>query len=112
MRMENKTPREILGHKVKFYRKQIGLSQVQLGERLGYNSSGTISLIERGERGMDQDIIAKTADVFGVHPMVLMSTKDYTDEQLEIFLTISKIIDDPKSENYQTLQKLLPIFKS
>jgi len=44
----------ILGKKIRVLRELRGWSQLKLALELNYSSSGAISLIESGERGMDR----------------------------------------------------------
>ena len=53
--MENENYALVLGAKIKHLRKLAGLTQVELGKLLGYTSTGTLSMIERGEMVMSHE---------------------------------------------------------
>jgi transcriptional regulator with XRE-family HTH domain len=99
--------RKIIGNKIRILRKNIGISQVKLGTELGYSSSGTISQIENGVRGLQLASIMKAAEFFGVHPAVLISPvliENYSDIKL-----LSKFIRliELKHERPEVAQPLL-----
>ena len=81
--------REILGKKLRLLREiysethSENLTQEQLGIILGYKSNSAISLIECGRRGMLQDKIVQAAKVLGVNPIVLLSDRDMSKDELE-----------------------------
>jgi transcriptional regulator with XRE-family HTH domain len=84
--------RKIIGKKIKLLRKDVKkISQVELGKALGYTSSGTISQIETGERGLQLASMMKVAKFFNVHPAVLISPIEITDHNDIIIL--SKVIN-------------------
>ncbi len=55
----------MLGENIRLLRDKQGMTQVQLGEKIGLAES-TISLYESGKREPDIDTIGKLADFFGV----------------------------------------------
>lgn len=59
--------RKLVGSKIREYRKLKGLSQDQLGELCGFHFS-YIGGVERGERNISLDNIAKIADALNVEP--------------------------------------------
>ncbi|HEU4324992.1 MAG TPA: helix-turn-helix transcriptional regulator [Roseiflexaceae bacterium] len=54
------------GEKLRKLRKSHGLTQVQLAERLDYNSSSLIAMLESGERRPTLDLIIKLMPMFNV----------------------------------------------
>jgi len=87
--------KKILGQNIKILRKKAGLSQLELGEKLGFTSSGTISLIERGATGLKVEKIYKASHILGVHPIVLLSPIEISDDQVEIYRNIMTIFSEP-----------------
>lgn len=83
--------RKIIGKKIRLLRKMKKITQVRLGRALGYTSTGTISQIENGVRGLQLASIMKVAHIFGVHPAVLISPIDIKDQS--DFILLSKIIE-------------------
>lgn len=55
-----------IGEKIKYYRKQCGLTQKELGERLGVSAS-MIGQYENSTRNPKMETIQKIADVLGVN---------------------------------------------
>jgi len=97
---------QILGKKIRVLRDMKGWSQLKLAHEIGYSSSGAISLIESGERGMSQDKIVETARLLGIHPSILLSPNDMTKDTIEMFSYLQKAIDN-KSENLPAIKLLL-----
>jgi transcriptional regulator with XRE-family HTH domain len=99
--------RILIGKKISILREQKKLSQVELGRKLGFTSSGTISQVENGTRGLKLASIIKAARFFGVHPAVLISPiaiENYTDIKL-----LSKVVYliDLKNEQPEVAEPLL-----
>lgn len=46
-------------------RKKAGITQVQLAKKLGYKSTGTVSMWENGERTPRAPMLPKIADILG-----------------------------------------------
>jgi transcriptional regulator with XRE-family HTH domain len=71
-----------------------GKTQVELGKELGFSSSGAISQIENGLKGLKVESIIRAAEVFGVHPFVLLAPYNLSQEETEIvsklFLLLEK----------------------
>lgn len=55
-----------IGQRIKMLRKDADLTQMDLARQLGYNSTGMISQVEAGSRGMDLDKLARCAEILGV----------------------------------------------
>ena len=68
--------RKMLGKKIKALRIGKGITQVELAKALGFTSTGAISQVESGLRGMTFESILNTAKLLGVHPVFLL-TPDY-----------------------------------
>lgn len=60
-----------IGERIKKERERLGLSQAELGRLVGYSSRSTINKIEKGERDIPRDKVAKFAQVLGVNPAYL-----------------------------------------
>ncbi|MDD2389448.1 MAG: helix-turn-helix transcriptional regulator [Desulfobacterales bacterium] len=86
--------KSILGKKIRVLRELRGWSQLKLALELNYSSSGSISLIESGERGMDQERIAEAARLLGVHPAKLLSPNDISKEEIEMFAYLQQAIEN------------------
>ncbi len=61
-----------LGEKVKARREQIGMTQEELAQKMGYKSKSSITKIEKGERDLPQSKIKQIADCLGTSPSYLM----------------------------------------
>jgi transcriptional regulator with XRE-family HTH domain len=68
--------RQMLGKKIKALRTGRGITQVELAKALGFTSTGAISQVESGQRGLTFESILSAAKVLDVHPVFLM-TPDY-----------------------------------
>ena len=65
MEKENLSINQIVSENITKYRKQIGITQVELAEKLNY-SDKAVSKWERGESLPDVNVLMQIADVFGV----------------------------------------------
>jgi transcriptional regulator with XRE-family HTH domain len=74
-----------LGKKVKLLREQNDVTQVDLAKALGFKSTGTISLVENGIKGLKVASIIKLAHFFQVHPAVLISPIEMEKDDLKMF---------------------------
>jgi transcriptional regulator with XRE-family HTH domain len=99
---------KIVGKKVQLLREIKEMSQMDLAYELGYNSTGAISQIESGERGMGKDKLIKASKVLGVHPAILMSDKDFNKNHLKLFVDLTALIQTaPDSEHLKTIEFLI-----
>lgn len=108
-RMDNKKEtRKTIGANIRKLRKDKGLLQPQLSELLGLSSSGHLSLIERGERGLPSDKLIQVAKIFGVHPSVLFSEKPSSMEYAYLMGLLSKILlSENKPQSFEALKILI-----
>ena len=83
--------RKILGQKIKELRQIKGLTQIELAEKLGFTSTGAISQVENGLRGLKVESIMKVADYFNVHPIVLMTPYILKNDEIEIVSDLFKL---------------------
>nr|DAL58634.1 MAG TPA_asm: helix-turn-helix domain protein [Caudoviricetes sp.] len=60
-----------IGERIKKERERLELSQAELGRLVGYSSRSTINKIEKGERDIPRDKVAKFAQVLDVNPAYL-----------------------------------------
>ena len=75
MKAEYKSLYEKFGLNVVFYRKRRKMTQLQLAELVGIDSSH-ISAIELGNVGVSFDVIFKLCEVLGVSPKELFDFRD------------------------------------
>lgn len=54
-----------IGHKIKYYREQMGMTQEYLAKKLK-TTRQSISRYEHGDRKANQDILFELADIFGI----------------------------------------------
>lgn len=99
--------KKLLGRKIRALRIKHDMTQMDLAGLLGYESTGTISLIESGQKGMDHEKIRKAAQVFGVQMSFLMSEKQLNDEQLDMMINLQMLLDDPTNRYYQAIKATL-----
>jgi transcriptional regulator with XRE-family HTH domain len=87
------TLRGCIGKNIKMFRKRAEMTQVDLAKKLGYTSSGTISQIENGSRGMDFDKLDLAAEVLNIDAAILLAPDTFDDQQIEdlqLFYSIQK----------------------
>lgn len=88
------TFREIFWANLRRFREMAGLSQVELGLMIGYKSTGTISMIESGKRGMEIENIPQTAECVNVRPAALLKDHIMTDDEAECEVLLKAALDN------------------
>jgi len=102
--------RHILGKKIRILREMVEMTQMDLANALGYTSTGMVSQIETGAKGMDPEKIIKAAKIFGVHPSVLISDVEMTREDVEMFVNLSIILKSKdKAIHFSAIRELLKL---
>lgn len=97
-----------VGDRIRQRRMELGLTQAELGAKLGYNSRTAISNVEKGKEDLTTTRVRKFADALGVTPAYLMGWEDEPSDYLvnlasvyspqkEISLDIEKHIDTTKA---------------
>lgn len=86
---------------IKEIRKQKGITQVELAQRLGI-SQGAIQKLETGERGLDLEWIEKISKALNVKPWELLPKDmqpDISPDEMEIIRAVrkSKAIDSQQN---------------
>jgi len=103
-----KTTRETIGKNIKRLRDNAGMKQHELASLLELASSGHVSLIENGERGLPNDKILKISEIFKIHPSVLFTDEPATMEYAHLMGLLSKIIlSKNKPPSFEALKVLL-----
>jgi len=102
--MKTKEFNTLLGRKIKLLREINDLTQMDIARELGYNSTGMVSQIESGKRGMDNDKILRISKFFGIHPGLLFSGRDYSNEVFKTIFKLDDVLSKPKSKKYGELQ--------
>lgn len=98
----------LIGRKMKMLRIAADLKQLDVAFELNYESSGMISLIERGVCGMAIDKIVEAANFFEIDVNFLMSKKTMTDDEMEFTMNFYKFLNKgPNSKHYDTVKFLL-----
>jgi len=106
--MRNESFKIALGRKMWQLRKLSGMNQEQVAEALGYEGSGTISQIEKGKKGMKNEKIKEAAKLFKVNPHVLMSGRNYKNDELQMHIDLETVIQQRrKSEHFEAIKSLL-----
>lgn len=95
-----------IGKRIRQRRKELGLSQQELADRMGLKSKSTICKVECGEDNLTTPIVRKYAKALGVNPSYFMEWGDtkesaitrelykhFSDEQLNDPETASQIME-------------------
>mgnify|MGYP000863326140 CR=1 FL=1 len=97
-----------LGARLRMFREAKRISQIELAQACGYNSTGTISQIERGISGMEVSKLVRAAAFLGIHPAALLTELNLTDEQLKQLSKFALLIQHPeKAKNLDAILTLL-----
>lgn len=103
--------RGIFGNRLKFIRKAVGMSQGEFAEKMELESGQSfVSKVERGEKLFSVENIYRAADVLGVHPAILMSTEEFTDEQLEMIINLFSLFKKGNKDHTLTIKGLLETY--
>lgn len=96
-----------IGTRIRDRREQLGLSQEELGKRLGYKSRSSINKIELDQRNLTQSKIKAIADALETTPSYIMGWKEDGPDKAEE----ESLIDMFKSLSTDE-KNLLDMFKS
>ena len=96
-----------IGARVKTIRELKGMSQSALSKRLGFTSSGTMSLIETGKRGIDLMTLGKIARALDTYPEIITDQRELSREELIALDKLVHILKDPQDPRYTDLLLLL-----
>ncbi|AEE17465.1 helix-turn-helix domain-containing protein [Treponema brennaborense] len=101
--------RKIFGENVKYYRKQMGLSQEQLSEILEI-SPNHLSVIETGGKFVTYKLLEKMIDVFNIAPSLLFYSQNaHTIDgsvQNKINSIIDKELENAQSSIHEKIEEL------
>ena len=109
-KLRSEDMRKIMGKKIRILREMNSVTQVELAKILGYKSTGTISLIENGIKGMKHVVVIKAAEFFRIPPSVLFSPVDMDKDELEIVSAVMKLMDE-RRKNPKQITPHVEIFK-
>jgi transcriptional regulator with XRE-family HTH domain len=101
--MNGKDVRELLGNRIKFYRKQRQLSQAALAEKASISIT-FLSKIERGIKYPTSETISGIANGLGVELCDLF-------QQVEISETNQNMLDRLQNDVMQTLETVFKAYK-
>lgn len=115
--MKDKTLLFTMGEKIKQKRKEAGLSQTELGEKVGYVSKSTLSHIEKGKRDISTPQLKKIAKALNVSVDYLLENEndDYIvfnyhfsqDEARAMVKKISKYYSQLNQENQKVAENYI-----
>lgn len=88
--------RKVLGDRIKNIRVSKGLSQRQLGIKLGVANS-TISAVERGERNLTMDMLQRISDALEVDIFTLFRLETENDNMPEMIREVESTYSIPKN---------------
>lgn len=92
-----------LGEKIRQQREAKGMTQLELARRIGYTTTGAISLIESGKRDISIDKVREIAKALDVTPHWLMG---WSDSPLEIKTDLELTIDELEGLNPEQLARI------
>ena len=90
--------RQMLGKKIKTLRTARGITQVELARALGFTSTGAISQVENGLRGLMFESIINAAKVLDVHPVFLMDPDDIESDNCELISAMLRLFEKRRQE--------------
>lgn len=81
-----------IGSRIRNRREELGLSQDELGKRLGYKSRSSINKIELDQRNLTQSKIKAIADALDTTPAYIMGWKELTPEMRSEKMKVVEVI--------------------
>lgn len=103
-----------VGERIKARRKELGMSQEELAERVGYKEKATISKIEKDGRTVRQSKILLFADALQVSPIYLLTGENEPDpyeepdvREVEYADLIAQLTDDEKQDVLDYIRYLM-----
>jgi transcriptional regulator with XRE-family HTH domain len=97
-RFDPKLFKVILGKKLRALRMRKKISQVQLAKELGFKSTGTISLVENGIKGLKVESILRAAKALDVHPIVLITPDEFSKDEIELVSLLFRFFDKRRTQ--------------
>lgn len=92
-----------LGEKIRQQREAKGMTQLELAQKIGYTTTGAVSLIESGKRDISIDKVREIAKALDVTPHWLMG---WSDSPLEIKTDLELTIDELEGLNPEQLAQI------
>lgn len=92
-----------LGEKIRQQREAKGMTQLELAQKIGYTTTGAISLIESGKRDISIDKVREIAKALDVTPHWLMG---WSDNPLTIKTDLELTIDELEGLNPEQLARI------
>lgn len=87
-----------IGSRILELRKQAGLTQQELANKIGYKSKSAINKIELGLRDVSQSKIVLFANALNVSPAYLMGIEEPTKEENELLNLINQLNEEEVKE--------------
>ena len=101
--------RHALGQRIAYLLKQNHMTQTDLMKALGYKSTGMVSQIIAGDRGMSAEMIQKASDVLGVNPAVLIAATPMPEDEMAMHMDLTLIISKGADEDKRTVTSMLSL---
>ena len=104
----------VVGDKIRARREELGMTQDELAERMGYKSRSTITKIEKGVNDVTQSTLIKFAKALNTTPRYLLGWEDLQNQNSAIVPLISIMREDGEFVNlvdvfHQNRDKLQPL---
>jgi transcriptional regulator with XRE-family HTH domain len=96
------------GKRIHTLRELTNTTQEDLRKALGFTSTGAISQVENGTKGMKFEAVLKSASFFGIHPMLLISNGNLSKSDLEVMIKTMEILKQKDTnKHYRELLHLM-----
>lgn len=93
---------DTIGHRIRKRREELGMSQEELGRKLGYKSRSSINKIELDQRNLTQPKIAALAKALNTTPAYIMGWEDEFPDQTSA-INIKNILPLPQTKKVPLL---------
>jgi transcriptional regulator with XRE-family HTH domain len=81
-----------IGRRIKFYRLRRGLTQMELAQKIGYTSTGSISDVESGNKALAIEKLQIAADALQVPVSLLVTPIDYDSTEKKAILLADMVM--------------------
>lgn len=100
-----------IGENILRLRKQLGWTQEELSQKMGYKSKSTINKIEMGINNIPQNKIAQFAKVLGTTPAELMGWEENTKKELVLTQAEQELLDMYRHASSDKRELIIGILK-
>lgn len=93
--------KKVFGRKIRILREIHDVTQNDLAKHLGYSSTGAITQVEAGDKGVKFENIQRIAEFFSVDPIYLLDPSEMSKEDLKAAVQFRKMLKKGNKAKYK-----------